>query len=201
MKKIVIISCFILCANHLPAQTKEIAFKSHSGTRENFINTIGTGLFDEDSDFGVAPIRSVKNAELDSVIFISDSVAIMVTSEYCRFDDLHDNRSGPENLWKAGSKKVYNHPLFSKQHSLDSIKSVIRQQYHFRNSVEKIVFVGYDNEDCKPRYYSMMPVSIQDDDQSPFGSSFVLMLGSVIILSLLGGVLSWKYARPIGRLA
>ena len=38
-----------------------------------------------------------------------------------------------------------NHPLFSHQHSLDSIKSVLALQYNFQNSIDSVVFVGFDN--------------------------------------------------------
>lgn len=40
---------------------------------------------------------------------------------------------------------IQNHPLFPKQHSLDSIKQVLANDYNFQNQLETIVFVGYDN--------------------------------------------------------
>ena len=68
----------------LSAQTKKIAFKSHSGSAENFAIALENGLFDMDgSDFGQAPDREIRSAQLDSVIFVSDSVTLLVTSVYC----------------------------------------------------------------------------------------------------------------------
>jgi hypothetical protein len=199
MKKICIAIILVVAANHLSAQTKEIAFKSHSGTATNFKSILGNELFDTDSDFGVAPVRTVKNAELDSVIFVSDSVAIMVTSDYCRHIDVTTNQFETESLWKAGSKKVYNHPLFSKKHSLDSIKDVIRLKYNFRNPVEKTVFVGYDNGDQQEYFLTPAASTPGDDGPSTPGPSFIWMLGLILGLSLLGGWVSWKYWQVVTR--
>jgi len=137
-------SCLLLISVAVLAQTKKIAFKSHSGNTENFSLALENGLFDMDnSNFGHAPQREVVTAQLDSVIYVSDTMAILVTSEYCTRTNRSTSKpvSNP-NLWKAGRETVYNHPLFSRRHSLDSIKKVIKEQYHFQNQVEKVVFVG-----------------------------------------------------------
>src|SRR5437773_5026715 len=112
-------------------QTKKIAFESHSGSSSNFKIALEENFFDMDnSNFGLAPERMVTSSELDSVIFVSDSIAVMVTSYYCK---KMIDPSPQEKLWRAGRDTVYYHPLFSRQHSLDSIKMVLKGEYYFKN--------------------------------------------------------------------
>ncbi len=136
-------------------QTRLISHKSHSGSTATFTTALKNNLFDSDaSNFGVAPIRTVKTAQLDSVIFISHDKAVMVTSEYCHTEDMRgrakeDNEKAERTLWKAGRDTVYNHPLFSRNHSLDSIRSVLKNDYFFKNDIDNTVFIGYDNKTKK----------------------------------------------------
>lgn len=149
----------------------------------------------ENSNFGHAPQREVKTAQLDSVIFISDSVAIMVTSEYCTRTDRSGNKPVDDpKLWKAGQEKVYNHPLFSKKHSLDSIKTVLKEQYNFNNEIEKqsLLAMTIRKENIK----NIEPVAglPGDNNQTPFGPQFVLILSLIVGLSLLAAFISlWIY--------
>ena len=136
------------------AQTKRIAHKSHSGSKATFKIALEKKLFDiERSNFGMAPLRTVRTAQLDTLKFISDSIAVMVTSEYCkqvdRFDDTEIRNS--EILWRAGTDTVYNHPLFSKQNNLEIIKKTLKEEYNFQNSVDSMVFIGYENKVVKPK--------------------------------------------------
>jgi hypothetical protein len=179
----------------IQAQTKKIAFKSHSGNNENYSIALEYNLFDiGNSNFGNAPQRDVKTAQLDSVIFISDSITFLVTSEYCKLKGQDEKQA---KLWQAGKETMYKHPLFSKKHSLDSIKSVIAEQYSFRNPVEKVIFVGYDNKTKKHKKNSIVPFVTQPDEngQAPFGPQFILILCLIIGLSLLGAFTSWWFYR------
>lgn len=134
---ILLISCFTF----LQAQTKLIAHKSHSGSFSNFKIALENNLFDmEASNFGAAPIELIQTARLDTLIYLSDSTAIMITSDICR-----QRRRGIESLWKAGRDTVYYHPLFRLQHKKDSIKEVLDKTYHFKNPADSVVFIGYDN--------------------------------------------------------
>lgn len=202
MRHLFLLLLFAVTASSF-AQTKKIAFKSHSGSDENFAIALENNLFGmENSNFGHAPQREVKTAQLDSVIFISDSVAIMVTSEYCTRTDRSGNKPVDDpKLWKAGQEKVYNHPLFSKKHSLDSIKTVLKEQYNFNNEIEKTVFVGYDNKKRKYKK-NIEPVAglPGDNNQTPFGPQFVLILSLIVGLSLLAAFISlWIYKRKTFR--
>lgn len=145
MRKIFITS-FILASISLQAQTKKIAFKSHSGSAENFATALADNLFDmENSDFGAAPERTIRTAQLDSVIYVSDSISYLVTTTWCT-EWRSRKKDDDSTLWYPGRQMVFKHPLFSKKHSLDSIKNVIKQNYYFKNPVEKVVFIGFDNE-------------------------------------------------------
>lgn len=177
------------------SQTKKIAYKSHSGSAGNFSIALSNELFDNGSNFGMAPNPEIKNAQLDSVIFVSDSLVYLVTSEYCSYRSMPKSKP---RLWQAGREVAYNHPLFSKKHSLDSIRKVIRQYYHFENSIDKVIFVGYDNDkscDSLPVKVSMPVTFIKGDDKEA-GSSIVWIVAGILFLSALGGFISWKFYKP-----
>ena len=137
---LLLIMVFFLAGN-TNAQTKLLAFKSFGGEGENLgpalhnttILNLGT------SNFGAAPERTVTNSRLDSVILLSDSVAVMVTSTFC------ENRMrNTSKLWKVGKDTVYHHPLFSGQQSVDSIKSILGTEYFFCNEPDSVKFIGFN---------------------------------------------------------
>ena len=133
------------------AQTKIIAFKSHSGNSAEFNLALANNLFDMDEDnLGMAPERRFikeKNLhpKLDSVVFVSADQVKLFTSSTCKIESDYSGETHEEK-WKPGVEIAYNHPLFSKNHSLDSIKKVLKDSYGFENPIDKVVFVGYDNE-------------------------------------------------------
>jgi hypothetical protein len=128
------------------AQTKLIAHKSHSGkTKALFSNPIGV------SNFGMAPERFVRNSKLDSVILISDKVAIMVTSEHCHSEDFNGRDKSRSNLWSAGKDTVYEHELFNSSKSIDEIRKTLKEDYFFANPIETVVFVGFDGNYPTPK--------------------------------------------------
>ncbi|MCD6066672.1 MAG: cell wall anchor protein [Bacteroidetes bacterium] len=187
------------------AQTKKIAWKSHSGSAATFSAAFENELFDMNfSNFGMAPTKIVKNAKLDSVIFISDHKAIMVTSEYC-----YDRYEKTTTLWEAGKDTVIDHPLFSRQHSLDSIKNVVKHHYYFRNPVDSVKFIGFDNKKIpassipppsssssqqKPDEQVVIPVSGSGNSKPPFGG-LPVYIGILVIGSLFAGLFSWNYRQ------
>jgi hypothetical protein len=190
------ISFFLLSADG-SSQTKKIAFKSHSGNAENYSIALSNELFDNGSNFGVGIQSEIRNAQLDSVIFVSDSLTYLVTSEYCKM------RNQPKSealLWHAGRETAYHHPLFSKKHSLDSIRKIIKQQYYFKNNIDKVIFVGYDNDrscDSVPVKVSVPVTFIKKENKNnQAGSSVILITGAILLLSALGGFISWKLYKP-----
>jgi hypothetical protein len=172
------------------AQTKLISYKSHSGTNENFRKAIENNLFDlDDSNLGVAPMRQVKNAQLDTVIYVSKGKAIMVTSEFCKRENIYDTEKEEKSLgrlWKKGKDTVFNHPLFSKKHSLDSIKNVLKEQYHFKNNIDNVVFIGFDNtiqkqkNKSKKQKKSIVPI-ITNFPSKPLFLLLLALLSSLVV--------------------
>lgn len=143
MRRLLCVFSLFLCIQFGFSQTKLIAHKRHSGN--DFHYALSNSTMDiKDSNFGEAPLRRVKNAQLDSVIFIDDEKAIMVTTMFCRESIIYEPKDSV-SVWKPGRDTVYNHVLFSKKHKLDSIKQILKTQYNFKNDIDKVVFIGYDN--------------------------------------------------------
>lgn len=193
------IALLIFSGGSLIAQTKEIAFKSHSGNMNNFSIALGSELFDSgESNFGLPAPSDLKTYRLDSVIYVSDTVSVIVIKEYRR------QRLQPKDsakLWRTGKDTLYNDPMLGRKHSLDSIKTVLKTTGNYINPVDRIVFIGYDNKknkDKKNQKNNIVPVSFTGDDNnnSPFDRKLLLILGAILVLSFLGGWLSWKFYQP-----
>lgn len=174
------------------AQTKLISHRSHSGSTANFILALEGELFDMPfSNFGMAPQRTVRTAELDSVIFISDSVAVMVTSNYCfsgyvgGFPD-----ASTKSLWRAGRDTARNHVLFKRQHELDSIKLILKRQYFFRNSVDSVKFIGYDNQGANPKRQQKQWVPAYSDNPGEPGEPGNGLWVAVLVLALISMIIA-----------
>jgi hypothetical protein len=178
----------------LQAQTKRIAFESHSGNPGNFNIALANELFDNDnSDFGLPVPKDVKTYKLDSVIFVSDTLSVVVKKEYSR---PYSEPKGPGKFIRTVKDTVYNDPLFAKKHSLDSIKTVLNTNGQY---VKKVVFIGYDNKKPEDKKQNILPLAITDDpptNDPPFDMQLALMLGTLLLLSLLGGWLSWRFYQP-----
>lgn len=124
------------------AQTKRIAFKSHSGNSEHFKQALSAALFEnEGSNFGIAPERYVTFAHLDTVIFINDTTVELVTSHHSNFVDDYRTSTHP-NLWKPGHEIVVNHPVFNSEKTIEEMKEIVQKTYHFKNDISKVVFIG-----------------------------------------------------------
>lgn len=124
------------------AQTKRIAFKSHSGNSEHFKQALSAALFEnEGSNFGIAPERYVTFAHLDTVIFINDTTVELVTSHHSNFVDDYRTSTHP-NLWKPGHETVVNHPVFNSEKTIEEMKEIVQKTYHFKNDISKVVFIG-----------------------------------------------------------
>ncbi len=127
---------------NLFSQTKLIAHKSSGGTSKDFHLAMKNRNGIPSSNYGHAPMRIIKTARLDTLEWISDSVVVMKTSNTCRYTD----NIGHSDVWNPGSDTLYHHQLFSEKEKLDSIKSVINDQYNFQNPVDSMVFIGYGPE-------------------------------------------------------
>lgn len=190
MRKLMFVFGLFLWGQLLFSQTKLIAHKRHSGNDFSYALKNNTADI-KDSNFGIAPTAQIRNAQLDSVIFIDNEKAVMVTSNYCR-ENFKRNTKDSISFWRAGKDTVYNHVLFSKKHQLDSIKQVLKTEYNFRNDIEKVVFIGYDNQkklSKKKKKQFVPPVIINTKSKNKntnnpfllygisFGLSFLVALG------------------------
>lgn len=143
-----IISIFCLSTINSIGQTKLISHKSHSGSNKSFVLAMKTNNSSiKESNFGMAPQRFVRNSKLDSVILLSDNVAIMITSETCHSEEYDNPRDrSSKSLWSAGRDTVFNHPVFTTKNSIKDIKNTLKQDYYFANSIDSVVFIGFDGD-------------------------------------------------------
>lgn len=198
MKKLVLLFLHIVPIVCI-SQTKLISHKSHSGSNADFKIAMEANLFDIGaSNFGDVPYREVKNSSLDTVIYVSKGKAVMITSEYCKQVEKRrkqEEDKTPGTFWKAGKDTVFNHPLFSKNHSLDSIKMVLKTQYHFQNEVDKVVFIGFDNKVKKykkeNRKYKKSGFFVPAGNDTDFPSKFVFVV-ALALVSILVAFFTWK---------
>jgi hypothetical protein len=178
------------------SQTKLISHKSHSGTNANFRIALEENLFDiGDSNLGDVPYREVKNAQLDTVIYISKGKSVMITSEYCKVENRYHRINEDKSLgdfWKKGTDTVFDHPLFSKKHSLDSIKDVLKKQFHFKNDIDKVIFIGFDNKLQKHR--KKKSETILNTDSNPDFPTKPFLIFCLVLLSTIVVYFTWKTA-------
>jgi len=183
MKKLIF---YLFFASFLQAQTKLISHKSHSGTAANFRIAVTNNLFDiESSNLGVAPERIVRNAVLDTVIFISKDKQIMITSDFCNRENIYSKKT-EVTKWSAGKDTVFQHELFSNQHALDSIKQVLKNQFYFKNNIDKVVFIGFDNKKRKNKKKNDFPM-LDFNKNIPFKGLLI-----VVFFATLFSFFYWK---------
>jgi hypothetical protein len=195
-----LVAALSLVSTSLLAQTKKIAFESHSGNMENFNIALTNELFDNgESDFGLPANK--KAYKLDSVIFISDTVSVLVSKEYTRpWSATSDSQ---DKLVGVKKDTIYNDPLFSRKYLLDSIKKMVDNRGVYETS-NKTKFVGFDNKKSGlkksgDKQQQLIPFTITNDppdNHSPFDFQLTMILGVILLLSLLGGWVSWKFYQP-----
>ncbi len=171
------------------SQTKLIAFKSHSGSSENFTKAVSEDLFDANfSNLGVVPQKFVQDARLDSVIILNENEAILVTSTSDKLvpKDKRDNRK----IWTPGREVVHN-TLFSRK-NIDSVKQVLKRDYFFINDVDSVIFVEYDKK--SKTYKPIRPAAVKPAKEKNEKTRGGLLLG-VLMISGISGLYSWKKNR------
>ncbi len=188
--KILFLAC-LLIAGHAFGQTRLIAHKSHSGTAASFAAACEGNLFDrEDSDFGLPSNYPVDR--VDSVIYVSDSVAVMVRTKGRIFvkqkGEIYDEQKRRDTL--------VNHPLFQNRHALDSIRKAWYENFESSNPVDQIRFIGFDNKKPKAKKgkRSALPVVIGKPSQP--GNNGGLLIG-LTLFSGLAALLVHLRRRPL----
>ena len=171
----------LLLAGSAFGQTKLIAHKSHSGTVTDFAAACEENLFDmEDSDFGLPPTRYVN--KVDSVIYVSDSVAVLVRSKGHEFI-YGEKETKPWQIEKVRDTLLH-HPLLQNRHALDSIKKAWSENFESSNPVDQIRFIGFDNQKPKDKKgkRSAVPVMVSRPDKP--GNTGGLLIGLVLFSAL-----------------
>lgn len=166
--------------------------RSRNASVKNYHRTSRVDLDHVPSNFGMQRDPMVRNAVLDSVKCISDSVAIMYTSYYCSSQDYspsiaftYDDEgkstrtySNPRvgSKWEPGVLRVYNHPLFRHQHSLDSVKEVLDRDYYFNLPADSIKFIGFDNVKEQVKEDTAAPVKMKRKKNTSDGGLELILL-------------------------
>jgi hypothetical protein len=204
-------SCFtfavaICLASAVAGQTRKIAFESHSGSEDHLAIALSDAFFDADgSDFGLPANAVVKSYKLDSVIFISESMALLIRRTYS-----HTIGDPSDSMKFTGSSRdtVFNDPLFSRKHSLDSIRMVLEKEKYYLNykTMRRVKFIGYDNKKASKETHAFVsPVSINDPTTpgttrpsfTPvIDAEGTLALSLIFLFSLAGALITWKLYRP-----
>jgi len=147
------------------AQTDIIEMKSRNRSLKKYDRMSISTNDHVSSNFGMAPDPLVKTAVLDSIKSLTDSTAVVYTSEYCtrgyhlEYESIYIDSLGRElneprrvygnprlgQFWQPGADTVVNHPIFTRRHSLDSVKRVIDRDYNFNLPSDSVTFIGFDN--------------------------------------------------------
>lgn len=183
-----------ICSLGAVAQTKLIAFKSHSGNTKNFKEALlGADADLMNHNLGMAPRPTIRIAQVDSLILLNDTTSVLVTSTVCK------RRYNPEEhgrLWEAGSDTVYNDPLWTSNNP-DSIKQVLKKDFYFHN-VDSIKFVGYDkpsttidnDQNDQDNNQQLTPAAPQRNSTPGLGLPIALI--SVLFGTGIAWLLSWR---------
>lgn len=176
---------------------------------ENFKTALTYELFSStESNFGNPRIKVIKPKEsLVSVLYLSKSKAVLTKKVFP--NEIFESKDSATAV-QLVRDTVYNDPLFSKKHSLDSIKEVLKISGLYINPVNEIIFIGYDNynkiKDKKKvaaknsghqKENSVPTVIAPGEDstpQSPFDAALAKALAGIVLLAVAGGWLSWQYA-------
>lgn len=186
MKKTIFFICFAsLALNVTHAQTKRIAYKSHSGNTLNFKKSLAIAIFEnEGSNFGMAPQRYVMEAFLDTVIFINDSTVELVTSHHSHVEsDNYRTKPEPSVLWKPGHETVVNHPVFNSDKTLEEMKEIVQKTYYFKNDISKVVFIG-EPKAVKKKIDKKLTNSLKNSIVNSDNPLFLILYG-VVFMSII----------------
>lgn len=173
----------LLATTFCRAQTKIIAHKNHSGSKQTFSKLLKENNLG-DSNFGVAPEVDIKRAQLDSLIFVNDTTQIMVTTISCsnkngedaitngwsdakqkKIKALEVSEDKKTSIWEAGRDTVFNHRIFSNKNDLRYIKVLLDSKYYFTKPAEEVVFVGYlDKPEMDKAENSYINITLFEED-------------------------------------
>ena len=181
------------------AQTKKIAFESHSGSAANFILTLNNDFFETDaSNFGLPAHKNVH--KIQKIIFLTDSQTVLVSEI---FDRPFSATSDSSDIFvKKQKDTLVNSYMFNKNVSTDSLKKLL--QYYDKYEIsEKTKVVNKIGKVAAPKKSEVIPndnqknnlpiaVFIDDTgngDSSQNSNNNLFVVGLIFSFALLGGLL------------
>ncbi|HLP13065.1 MAG TPA: hypothetical protein VK177_14105 [Flavobacteriales bacterium] len=199
MKTIFSISCLFICIAYANAQTKIIAFKSHSGTAADFaaefhghfellicnlgdpgINWNQQGMIDlyDTKHLSEVEVRSSKNKRLDTVRWVNDTMVVFSTAE------LKKNENTGKLKWVEKKDTILHNQNLSNKNSVNHVKGYIKSSFFYKNTVESVTFIGYakTSQNTAP----FVPYSKPPGGDQPF---VILVLLSILAIA---GFFSWR---------
>lgn len=165
------------------SQTKLIAFKSHSGQSGTFKAGVSENLFDANLSNLGNPKPYFQKTTLDSLIILDDGEGVLMASSVSDlvFDDEKQEKQPVREV-------VHKWALFSKK-NIDSVKAILKRDYHFANNVDSVIVVEYDKE--KKSYKEVRPSTKKPKKEKSDKTRGGLLLG-VLMISGVSGFYSWK---------
>jgi len=177
---------FICAFAKLNAQTKKIAFESHSGSAENFNIALSNNFFEtDDSNFGLPSHKNVY--KIEKIIFISDSQSVLVSKVYDRpFDALNDSSDIFINK-KVDTLTGSN--MFNKKVPVDSLKKLLK--YYDKYEInEKTKFINKGEKRSKQKIFIS---NNNDAGNTPFsGSQWAFLITGILFFALIAGWITWR---------
>ncbi len=209
--KLIFSILFFIISSTAHSQTKLIAFKSHSGQMENFSTAQQTEWFNnEGSNFGIP--SHINTYRLDSVIYISPSVTILVRSVFTR---AFGEQADAARFVTTKREKVHNEPLFANRHLLDSIKNILVTRHRYGKAAANLVLIGFDNTILKQKKNKAVTGAVKKEKKeinlpatvaitptySPpypvfFDAVMARLVAGILLLSLLCSWCCWKFFQP-----
>jgi hypothetical protein len=197
--KFIAVIYLMCCAYFCNAQTKIIAFKSHSGSAASFaaefhghfellICNLGESrVFPSNSQTNILvppgnlleiQVLSSKNKRLDSVICVNDSLVIFVTAE------LKKGMISGKNKWIEGRDTIIGNSNLNGNNIISHVRGYIKSTFFFQNDIKYVKFKGYSTNN--QNFVPVLPYIKPTGGNQPF----VILILSLILL--LAGFFSWR---------
>ncbi len=163
------------------AQTKLIAYKSHSGNSVDFTNAVSEDFFDSNvSNFGIIEKHFEFEEKIDSVIFIDDNKSVIVSSRVA-----NKKYASSKNM-NSRKDTLHNNPYLNFK-NLDNInKNLNDNLINFNQDIDKVIFLKYDAD--KKTYKNVTPKTkkVKKKKNQESSNSNATLFGFLLISSAVG---------------